>query len=131
MDKQGLLFGWYEDNPELTARLLAFLAEQGVKVIGYAGGCVVVRAGYVWWTLCDNGGEINVEKVNDAVRPVSIPTYGYVRPALTVETVGAWVLAVIRGQPIDWRLHIEGRALYDAAALWGEDATAGAAIDRR
>lgn len=57
--------------------------------------------GYALWTISDNGGEFNVEKVNHSETLVSIP---YIERGEIVDagTVAYRIAMVIRGQKIAW-----------------------------
>lgn len=57
------LLGWYTDGLALTQKLARLLEEQGVHFMGAACGTAIFEWKNRWFTLCDNGGEINVKKV--------------------------------------------------------------------
>lgn len=50
---------------------------------GRVGSSEVLSVNGVWWTVCDNGGELNVERVNDPESMRSMPytdTWGTLDP---------------------------------------------------
>lgn len=59
--------------------------------------------GHATWILSDNGGELNVEKVNTGQLPVSIP-FGITAAGhrYTDATVAARIACVLNGDAIDW-----------------------------
>lgn len=62
---------------------------------------------YEWFTLCGNGGEINVEPINHEERMRSIP-YTDNRRTLTAETIAYRIWCAMTDQEIDYK--------YDAPA---------------
>ena len=105
------LLGHLLDGERHTARLVDWLAEQGVTLIGpVRPGTLIVEFGGQWHTLHDNGGEISVERINDDASHRNVPVtedYGE-----TIERLGYRLLACLRGDAIDWRLDFpEGERL--------------------
>lgn len=94
---------------ECAPRILAMLA-YGWKVRSTAasdGSLWVLHCPYAMgnatWLLSDNGGELNVEKVNSGELPVSIP-FGFTAAGhrYTDATVAARIACVLNGDAIDW-----------------------------
>ena len=114
------LYGWcsLETNHKATRETLELLAEQGGKTIADMEHFIVVKYNDRWYTLCDNGGEINVEAVNLTETLRSVP---YISNAdtLTTGTMLYRLLAAMRGEEIDydWRAEF-GFFLYDMQ-IWG------------
>ena len=105
MAKQ-LLYGWASNNVEATARTLVTLdLHHDVRRVGNIGNAIavmVVQAGrYDVWTLADNGGEINVEKVNDQSTLVSVP-YMSNGGGVTAEVMAYRIWQVLHGREIEW-----------------------------
>lgn len=57
--------------------------------------------GFMLWSVSDNGGEFNVEKVNSNVL-TSIPYIGSRTGIVDAGTVAYRIAMVIKGQKIDW-----------------------------
>lgn len=79
----------------------------GARVIGTVEGGVLVRRGFsdgqdAWWII-DNGGELNVERVNDPETLCSIPYTWHDRPVNAV-TLGSRLFQAMAGRvdQIDW-----------------------------
>ena len=107
-------------DPAYGSSVLRWLEEfGGGKVVGrlYAGG-VLVRdshpGGYRMWVLSDNGGEINVEAVNDPDSLRSVPFTSDADP-VSAPTLAYRIHAAIRGQEIDYRLTLDELEADDAA----------------
>jgi hypothetical protein len=76
------LYGWCHNGDDATARTLAALDEfYNVSKVGSMGETIVVQFPYnqespdlngVWFSICDNGGEINVEPIN---QPAQLQKY--------------------------------------------------------
>ena len=109
------LLGHLADGATHTARLLAWLAGQGVTPIGAVRPrTVIVGFRGQWYTLHDNGGEVSVERINadDTHRDVPV-SENYDE---TIERLGYRLLACLRGEPIDWTLDFpEGGKLCPAS----------------
>ncbi len=106
MNKQsGLLFGWCNDNKALSRRFLARLEEQGCRKIADLSGGVIVEFHKDWYTLVDNGGELNIEKINFGNSIRSIPYYH--TPPITIGTMVYRVLAAMRGEEVDYNLAVD------------------------
>lgn len=60
------LYGWLsaEDNIRATRETLDFLSQQGVTVYQESPFIILIDKTGVWWTLDDNGGELNLIKIN-------------------------------------------------------------------
>lgn len=100
------LYGWANNNAEATARTMNTLSVfYGIKRVGEIHGAIAVMwtapGHYKVWTLSDNGGEINVEMINQPDTLISIP---YTRNGfgVTAETMAYRICCAIRGEPIDW-----------------------------
>ena len=52
---------------------------------------------YVWWVICDNGGEINVVRINDDESLRSIP-YAQNRGMVPIGRLAFWCSEVLRGE---------------------------------
>jgi hypothetical protein len=59
--------------------------------------------GYALWSISDNGGEFNVEKVNLRETLRSIPYTSSRFGIVDAGTVAYRIAMVIRGKPIDWK----------------------------
>jgi hypothetical protein len=99
---------WYWPNGRLHPLAATFLREQGYRFGGVAFGSEVWQApfgardgagSYAWWSLCDNGGEINVELVNDHGSMVSVAVPNLPNTPMTLAVRIYWAL---RGVPIDY-----------------------------
>ena len=107
------IFTWKNDGEKKTTRFMLALSNHfGVKQVGNAGGDIIVTLPYKrnpeieytpgeWFTLCDNGGEINVEPINHEERMRSIP-YTSNEIQLTCESMAWRVWCAMTGQEIDW-----------------------------
>ncbi len=63
-----------EKRAEMWRTMLDCCKAFGLTVVGSLGGSAVIRdKARVLWTVCDNGGELNVERVNDAETMRSVP----------------------------------------------------------
>jgi len=103
------LLGWREDGAKDTAKMLRLLERfgHGFRVIARdVNGCTVIRGGfeqhYRWFSLCDNGGEINVEAINRPETMVSVATDSVNRPRPTLETIALRLSDALLGRPIDY-----------------------------
>ena len=86
---------------ECFAGMLAFLQKSGVRIVGTMKGAVLVEYGAVVWFLNDNGGEINMGRVNDSADCLNAP-YTAGGHTLAGATVGYRVLCLMAGLPVDW-----------------------------
>jgi hypothetical protein len=57
-----------------------------------------------YWSLSDNGGEINVELINSNMRVISVPTDSN---KFYVETIAYRIMCAITDREIDWNLRVE------------------------
>jgi len=104
------------DTSETRARLFAGvlhgLSGQGWQTLGalrcgwilqapVAGPGEVRWRSYELWMLSDNGGELNVERINSPETLVSIP-YEQNRCLVDAGTVGFWVYQALTGEPRDY-----------------------------
>jgi hypothetical protein len=103
------LFGHRENGLNITAKVLRLLEHFGhdFKVIGSALDTIIIQGGYSlqyrWFSLCDNGGEINVGKINAGELPVSVATECALAPTPpNAETVALRLSDAILGRPIDY-----------------------------
>lgn len=116
---QAQLFGRAVNNSLASMRLLltlrmywgiGWVADVPSKLPAgerYQVKCVVVHApgGHDWWFLNDNGGEINLGKINYEDSP-SVPTTDF-RGPLTVETVAYRIAMTIMGRPVDYDFKLD------------------------
>ena len=105
------LLGHLADGVSHTTRLLAWLSEQGINVIGAVRpGTIIVEFRDQWYSLHDNGGEISVERINAADSQRDVPVSENYDE--TVDRLGYRLLACLRGEAIDWTLDFpEGEKL--------------------
>jgi hypothetical protein len=103
------LFGHRENGLNITAKVLRLLEHFGhdFKVIGSALDTIILQGGYSlkyrWFSICDNGGEINVAKINSDALPVSVATECALAPTPpNAETVALRLSDAILGRPIDY-----------------------------
>lgn len=96
-----------EKRAQLSRDVLSILAKAyDFRVLGafVDGGAVYIRTGfeggYAMWSIADNGGEFNVEKVNSG-EIVSIPYFAF-RLAVDAGTVAYRIACVVKDEPIDW-----------------------------
>lgn len=92
-----------------ASAFLAWLeALGGARVVGSLdGGAALVRDGYPGryrlWAIADNGGELNVEVVNDPASLRSVAYTVWQRP-VNAATLAYRVHAAMRSLPIDYEL---------------------------
>lgn len=99
-------------NLELTRETLSYLEGQGVRVVGFLPKCIILEKGWRWFTLADNGGEINVEPINHPEEMRSIP-YTSTGRALDTLTMAYRLLKAMSGAKIDYNwLADEGSKIY-------------------
>lgn len=117
------IYPGYKGDTDLGAKVLGILAGEGFRPVGNMGERTVIvqDAGYVMWALCDNGGEVNVERINSGELPVSVQ---FLHSVPLRRAAGPWTLAsrlahALRGEAIDyaadWDEGAEGVALPLAA----------------
>lgn len=91
--------------------MLACFGAYNLRVVGMMNGSLLVRNArhpdYDTWSICDNGGELNVEKVNDMASLRSLP---YVAWGSMVDggTMAYRVRCVLDGAPIDHTISLVG-----------------------
>ena len=93
-------------RPDLNylARFLA--TAYSMRTIGTlpCGSIIVADATYPsggdWWTICDNGGELNVEKINDNASLRSVPYLQWGGPS-PIGRVVEFCALVMQGKPIE------------------------------
>ena len=96
----------------MYADMLACFAAFGVVVVGKLGESLVLdrqhldgpRSGsrvHDLWTVCDNGGELNVARINDSDSLRSIP-YTSFGEVLDGATMAHRVRVVLDGEDINW-----------------------------
>ncbi len=84
-----------------SRRLLAALSmDYGIRQVGMMHGSNVVAKDGIYYTLHDNGGEININKINSGELTISIPSTG--KGLLSAETVAYRIANAINGIAIDW-----------------------------
>lgn len=110
------LYGYADNNAEATRRTLTTLtAFWDIREAGQIDGCMVVRTErkmfselpqplHSYYTLSDNGGEINVEPVNYEAEMRSVP-YTSNKGIVTAEVMAYRIWCAITGQPIDYTLY--------------------------
>lgn len=65
-------------------------------------GTIIIRYKSIWYTLTDNGGEVNVEKINSPeLRP--FPTVDSKDGSLNTETLMYRLFKVLNGEEIDYQ----------------------------
>lgn len=106
------LLGWYSNGAELTARLVQLLEQSGVLVGSRRGFAMLVVYRGIAYSLCDNGGELNVEPCGDADGLRSIPTTASIGPALTLETIAYRVLCALNDERVDYERNEPGERIY-------------------
>ncbi len=92
------------DNNEITSKnFLALLRGQGIATVcDVSQKTTIIEHLGEWWTVSDNGGELNIEKVN---HPESLRSVGYESNLIEMDTMTMVyrVLRVLKGQEIDYR----------------------------
>lgn len=99
-----------DGRAKVFADMLACFAAYNIRVVGMTlGGSLLVRNArhpdYDTWSICDNGGELNVEKVNDMASMRSLPYVAW-GCMLDGATMAYRVRRVIDGEPIDYSLNL-------------------------
>lgn len=115
-----LLGGWVQDGQRHTASIIYALQKfYGIRLIAIIDpqvAIVVSKDGDGrWFTLADNGGEINVEPINIPDELVSVPTTS-TRIGLTPMTIAYRVWRVMHQQPIDYDVVMDDTELFGRAA---------------
>jgi hypothetical protein len=80
----------------------------GARVVGsaYSESSMLLQRGYTYWFVSDNGGEFNVEPVNNPNDMVSIPT-SWFGIDLDAATMAYRVACVMRGEAYDVALRMD------------------------
>ena len=101
-----------DGRDKVFADMLACFGAYNLRVVGMTlGGSLLVRStrhpDYDTWSICDNGGELNVEKVNDMASMRSLP---YVARGSMVDggTMAYRVRCALDVSPIDYSLNLAG-----------------------
>lgn len=93
-------------------RLVRCLRPFGMRLAGNLGhGTPIVEYGYELWAFGDNGGELNLWKLNHWSETVaSIP---YVEHNLPVDpwTMAYRISHTIKGKPVDWQHRMDAREM--------------------
>lgn len=89
--------------------VMVYLAQMlelwGLRPIGPLRGSMVIEYAdamqriHEWWILCDNGGEINVERINDHSTLRSVP-YAQSRGLVPIGRLAWFCAMVIKGDEI-------------------------------
>ena len=109
---------------ECFAGMLAFLQKSGVRIVGTMRGTVLVERADAVWFLNDNGGEINMGRVNDSADCLNAP-YTASGHTLSGATVGYRVLCILDNEPIDWTLGVPAVEPVDPRrSMFGENGEA-------
>ena len=71
----------FEKRIVMWEQMVACLGAFGVRIKGHLGDgslivCPSIKNGYEFWIVCDNGGELNVERINDHDSLRSVPYDG-------------------------------------------------------
>lgn len=101
------LFGWIGHGIEATQRTLATLqAHWSVKVVMQDNNIIVVEhpRSSDWFTLSDNGGEVNVERINHSDEMRSMPSTSNAF-LLTAETMAWRIWCAMDGKEVDWSVN--------------------------
>lgn len=94
-----------EAEQALFKNTLKRLRSQAVYVVAQVSGMAFVSYKGVIYSLADNGGEINVERVNWEFSGAA-PMYWH-DELLNPETMMYRVLALMKGDEVDWQLRLE------------------------
>lgn len=95
----------------LGEKITAILGQEGIRIAAAneSGSTIYVEVPKLgMWSICDNGGELNLNKVN-TLRDRQVPLTSTLGMPANVNdyafTVAAWILAAFRNKPIDytWR----------------------------
>lgn len=100
------MFLWIANNEQATDDFWGILESQGVKIRAQLSpSAAIITYGGWWWLLYDNGGELNLEKLNIPDESVyGIPYTSTLFPMDSV-TMAYRVLQALKGQGIDWTWH--------------------------
>lgn len=114
------LFGWNSKGQKESSRLVLLMCwDRKFKVLFKQKSLVCLQAPfqfqYKWLTISDNGGEFNVEWVNQPETMVSIPSTAW-HSNLNAETMYYRICCVLEGQPIDYEQRCEAIDFKDLAA---------------
>lgn len=94
-----------DQRESLWLDLIQSLGAYSIKVLGHLRGTLVVDVTSMGcgdlWTICDNGGELNVERINAPETLRSVP-YTAHRTMLDGATMAYRVRCVIDDKPIDY-----------------------------
>ncbi|MGE0456440.1 MAG: hypothetical protein AB7I13_00175 [Vicinamibacterales bacterium] len=107
--RASLSFSWAEAlriPPTFGPAVLAWLrAANGSRVVGSVPGGVLVQrgisSGFDFWLITDNGGELNVERVNEPSTLRSVPFHQH-GVAVNAVTLATWIFQAMCGDQIDW-----------------------------
>jgi hypothetical protein len=103
-----------DKHARLWAELIDSLGAFGLKIRGHLGADLVIESRDalgthpILWTVCDNGGELNVDRVNAAEIGRSVP-YTAFRAMLDGGTMAYRVRCVVDDDAVDY-----GRSYADA-----------------
>lgn len=97
----------HDKSGTVQREFLALLTEgYRISVVGpLRGGLVVEREGS-WWQVADNGGELNVQRINDSASLVSIASTAH-GASVDGETMAYRVAMVLRGEKFDYGLRVK------------------------
>jgi hypothetical protein len=110
---------------ECFADMLKSLQASGIRVVGTMKGAALVERNGVVWSLNDNGGEINMNQVNDPTPSANAP-YTAGGFMLDGATLAYRVRCIMTGEPIDWarglsERHLNPKPTDPRRAMWGEN----------
>lgn len=103
-----------DDRAKLLADTIACLSAYGIQHAGQMRGSPIV-AGH-WphtaynYTVCDNGGEFHVHRINSSLPGSSVP-YETTQGDMDAGTMAYRVQCVMRGERIDWSLRFSAEEI--------------------
>lgn len=103
------LYGHSTNGTAATLRTIETLvAYCNIKLVAHLENFIIIELPfshqYAWYTLCDNGGEVNVEKINFLESLISVGYSSTQQPALAAEMMAYRIWCACTGQRIDYEL---------------------------
>lgn len=100
-----------DQRENLWLDLIQSLGAFDIRVLGHVRGEIIVNdarpmAPSAWWLICDNGGELNVERVNDHESLRSVPYTNRHHSMIDGATMAYRVRCVLDDSPIDYGLSL-------------------------
>jgi len=97
------MFSHCMNDQDVSAEFFSLLVGQGITIVtNLSPRTAIVSYAGEWWIIHDNGGELNIEKINipNTLRSIPYTSTSFVMDTMTMVYR---TLRVLKGEDIDWQ----------------------------